>query len=50
MIKEINTNTLIIRYKSEEDKKDISKKNTEGVSIIVKNALLNFGDTIPNYL
>ena len=41
---------LIIRYQPEEDKEDISEKNIEGIGIMVKNVLLNFGEEIPNYL
>ena len=50
MIKEINTNVLIIRYQPKKDEEDISKKNKEGVSIIAKDALLNFSEVLPNYL
>ena len=49
MIQEINTDTLIIRYQLEEDEEKICKKNKVGVSIIVKNALLN-SEALPNYL
>ena len=50
IIKEIDTNVLIIRYQPEEDEEDISEKNIEEVGVIVKNSLLNFSKVLSNYL
>jgi len=50
MIKEVNFDPLIIKYQPEEDNEKISEKNKTGVSVMVKNALLNTSKAIPNYL
>ena len=47
MIKSVNGNILIIRYKGEEE---ITAKNESGVAVKAKDALLNYTEAIPNYL
>ena len=47
MIKSIDGNALIIRYKGEEE---ITEKNESGVAVKAKDALLNYTEAISNYL
>ena len=49
-VKEIDPTAVIIRYQSEEDKEEISKKNNTGVRVIVNNTLLNSNEALLNYL
>ena len=49
-MKEIDSLVVIIKYYIEEEKIDIIVKNKVGVDMIVKNTLLNFRETVLNYL
>ena len=41
---------LIIRYKLEEEEKDIVERNKAGVTVQANNVLLNYSEAILNYL
>ena len=50
VIKDIDMMILIVKHKLEEDEEETTKTNNSGMAVIAKNKLLNYSESIPNYL
>jgi len=48
MIKEMDNNTLIVKYKGKDE--EITESNESGVTVMAKNTLLNFTKVISSFL
>ena len=49
-IHEVNSIAMIIKYKSDNDKEEITERNVISIAVKAKNSLMNYTEAIPKYL